>query len=364
VKSAVLGVPAVALLMSAGVASAATTQQAVKHLARPASASSVTWHHLSLLNGWHAASGWGSPSYAINGGVVYLTGGLNQPTPGSKEFAVLPKAARPPHAMYMSVSGAAGVEVTLIIFRTGVMEMSNPTSNARLFSLLAGVSYPAAGTTWHTLKLINGWKSAANTGANTGDPAYAIKNGIVYLSGSVWQPSGSNPTFAALPKAAMAGRKMYLTDFMANDTRGELILETNGTVVAFAISGPQSQAQGFTSLAAISYPAAGTKWHNLSLINGWSTWSTVTGSAAYVIKNGIVYLKGAIQETSGSNAIFANLPSAARPVHVLTMPTLTGGGTYGYLALGPHPRIVVSSNPFSNAQSFASLSAISYPVNS
>jgi hypothetical protein len=85
-KLAVLGVPAVALLMSAGVASAATTQLAAAHAvdsAHQAAAAEVSWHNLNLINGWQTASGCGSPLYAISNGVVYLTGGLAQPTPGS-----------------------------------------------------------------------------------------------------------------------------------------------------------------------------------------------------------------------------------------------------------------------------------------
>jgi len=39
-----------------------------------------------------------------------------------------------------------------------------------------------AGTTWHKLNLINGRKSGQGK-FGTGDPAYAVKNGIVYLSG-------------------------------------------------------------------------------------------------------------------------------------------------------------------------------------
>jgi len=262
----------------------------------------------------------------------------------------------------VSVAAFAGVEVTLIILPNGVMKVANPASDAQQFSSLAGVSYPVAGTTWHKLNLINGWKSAANTGANTGNPGYVVKNGVVYLSGSVWQPSGSNTTFAVLPKAAKPGVKMYLTDFTAADTRGALLIASTGAMSIF--SSPQSQAQGFTSLAAISYPARGTTWHHLTLINGWTTWSRVTGSPAYAIKNGVVYLSGAVRSTGGSNLVFANLPSAARPAHELTIATRTNGGTYGYLSVGPHPRMLVDSNPTSNAQSFASLSAISYPVNS
>ena len=370
VKSAVLATPALALLMTAGAASAATTQQtarAATHTVhrgvRPAAAANVTWHNLTLMNGWQAASGRGLPAYAISNGVVYMTGGLTQPSNGPEEFAVLPKAARPSHAMYRSVDGFAGAEVTLFILPDGSMQVySNPTSTAQQFSSLAGVSYPVAGTSWHKLSLINGWVSASAASSNTGNPAYTVKNGIVYLSGSVKQTSGSNRTFAVLPKAARAGVKIYLTDYMFQQTFGSLVITSTGAISAG--SSPQSAAQGFTSLAAISYPAKGITWHDLSLKNGWTGTSLGTGNPAYAVKNGIVYLSGSLKQPSGNFIQFTRTPAGIRPPHVLTMPILTKGGTYGYFAVGPNPRMDVNSNPFSNAQRFASLAAISYPVNS
>src|SRR5215831_5599729 len=138
---------------------------------RPASAANVTWHNLNLINGWQTASGSGSPMYAISNGVVYLTGGLTQPSPGNEEFAVLPKAARPSHAMYRSITGFAGIEVTLFILPDGVMQVfSSSTSTAQQFSSLTGVSYPVAGTTWHKQSLINGWVSANTPSGDTGNP--------------------------------------------------------------------------------------------------------------------------------------------------------------------------------------------------
>lgn len=63
----------------------------------------VTWHKLTLINGWTSSQnvyGTGNPRYAISGGVVYLSGSLHAGT--STSFAVLPKAARPAHWLYMT----------------------------------------------------------------------------------------------------------------------------------------------------------------------------------------------------------------------------------------------------------------------
>src|SRR5260370_4886320 len=50
---------------------------------------------------------------------------------------------------------------------------------------------------WHALHLRNGWVSS-NGAYQTGSPSYAVSNGVVYLSGSLNQPSGSSSTFAFL----------------------------------------------------------------------------------------------------------------------------------------------------------------------
>src|SRR5271166_1705323 len=67
-----------------------------------------------------------------------------------------------------------------------------------------GASRPAAsGVTWHRLSTINGWVSSQSPYA-TGNPSWGVRDGIVYLSGSVRQPGG-NPThneFGVLPAAA------------------------------------------------------------------------------------------------------------------------------------------------------------------
>lgn len=49
-------------------------------------------HKLTLINGWRKGIA-GSPSYSVIGGVVYLSGSLDQRVAGSDEFAVLPPGA-------------------------------------------------------------------------------------------------------------------------------------------------------------------------------------------------------------------------------------------------------------------------------
>jgi len=45
----------------------------------------------------------------------------------------------------------------------------------------------------------------------TGDPSYSVSNGMVYLSGSLHQPAGSNQVFGVLPSAAKSAYTLYLS---------------------------------------------------------------------------------------------------------------------------------------------------------
>lgn len=94
---------------------AITATAAVARTAAPA-ASRLTWHPLHLLNDWTAASGryYGVPSYAIQNGILYLSGILQaHPTTGS-EFAVLPPGARPTHFLWMLYYNFGGAGANLI----------------------------------------------------------------------------------------------------------------------------------------------------------------------------------------------------------------------------------------------------------
>jgi hypothetical protein len=73
----------------------------------------------------------------------------------------------------------------------------------------------------------------------------------VYLSGSLVQSTGTNGELAVLP-AARPSRVLYLTRYTLDDTQGWLTIYPSGAIYASAM--PYSDAQGFTSLAGISYP--------------------------------------------------------------------------------------------------------------
>jgi hypothetical protein len=129
-------------------------------------------------------------------------------------------------------------------------------------SASAATAQPAApavtGVTWHPLTPINGWHSG-QTQYSTGNPAWAVQKGVVYLSGSVIQTSGTNQELAVLPAAARPSRVLYITVYTLDGTQGWLTIYPTGQV--YASASPYSDAQGFTSLAGISFPAPAMATH-------------------------------------------------------------------------------------------------------
>jgi hypothetical protein len=355
-RSAALAVPVAALLAALpGSAASAATQQAGPAI------TGVTWHRLTLLNGWKSSQATlhtGNPSYAISGGVVYLSGSLH----GGKTitFAVLPKAARPPRVLYLPVYTQAGSRGTLLIKPDGHMAAySNPAANARGYTSLAAVSYPTASIARHKLTLANGWTSQQQQ-YNSGDPAYSIKNHVVYLSGSL--AGGTNTTFAVPGPAVAAGHFFYRSVYAFAGAVGQFSMNPAGTMSAFG-----SAAQQFTSLAGVSYPVAGVTRHKLTLLNGWKSTQQQysTANPSYSIINGVVYLSGGLHLPSGTSVQFAVLPPAARPAHVLYITVHVSGLVAGTLKIRPDGHMSAyseASNSYS--RQFTSIDAISYPHNS
>jgi hypothetical protein len=115
-----------------------------------ATSTGVTFHGLSLANGWqsqNANSGTGNPRVGLLNGVVYLKGSVAQPTPGSSLFALLPSADRPVDTMLIPVWTSGGNLGTLEITADGRMFLFSNTpcgsgNTAQCFTSLATISYP------------------------------------------------------------------------------------------------------------------------------------------------------------------------------------------------------------------------------
>src|SRR5215472_10171255 len=103
----------------------------------------MTSHKLTLKNGWTSSQSnydTGDPSYAISGGVVYLSGSMH--TAGSSQLAtVLPAAARPTHRMFIFVYTFDGAAPGwLEIMTSGKVYAYG--SGANSYTSLANISYP------------------------------------------------------------------------------------------------------------------------------------------------------------------------------------------------------------------------------
>ena len=120
----------------------------------------------------------------------------------------------------------------------------------------ASSASPAAGVSWTSLSLVNGWISE-NAAFQSGNPKVAQQSGIVYLSGSLAQPSGTSNVFATLPTADRPTHNLWITVYTINGTSGTLFIGHDGTMEASSLSScsaSQNSAQCYTSLATVSFP--------------------------------------------------------------------------------------------------------------
>jgi hypothetical protein len=332
-----------------------------------APAAGVTWHALKLRNGWKSAStkslNYGTPSYAVRNGVVYLRGGIKQPVAGSSIFGRLPAGARPSHTLWLQVlSGATPATIepgTLRIDPDGVMSAYNGLASA--FTSLGMVSFPASAIKVHAVTVEAGWESGKLAFSESGAPAYAVSHGVVYLSGSLVATVSSPPlTAALLPRAARPAHKLFLTVYTYFGTTGTIVITPGGLVEVYG-----SAANAFTSLDGISYPAASARWHVLHLDSPWKAAPSASGAGnpAYAVINGIVYFTGAAYQPTGDLGILAILPESARARNVVTALTYAGDEDWGVLT--PAGRYLIDSRqPFSVVQAFTSLAGRSYPAGS
>jgi hypothetical protein len=365
-RAARLIMPAlIAMTVIVGTAAVAAPAQALPShgsaRSAPAQAATFLWHPLPLINGWKSASQsnlvTGTPAWALSNGVVYLRGAIKQPNPGSATFAQLPPNAWPGKALYIQVWTASDTPGILYVSPDGTMDAY--TGNAVTFTSLAAVSYPKATMKSTKLVLEHGWKSSQPI-YGTGDPSYAISGGVVYLSGSM-HTGGTSHVAALLPKAARPAHQLFVQVYTFDGTPGWLQILPTGQVEAF---GPV--AADYTSLAGVSYPAAGAKWHAFALVDAWTSGLTRfhTAAPAYTVIGGVVYLTGSMYEAKHENGLWTFLPPAARTAaDVLNIETDTAGGNAGSIVITDSLGIV-SSVPYNNAEAFTSLDGIAYPQSS
>jgi hypothetical protein len=150
-----------------------------------------------------------------------------------------------------------------------------------------------------------------------------------------------------------------MTVATAAHTQGFVIVHPNGVMQAWA--DPYSDAQGFTGLAGISYPAKAMAMSKMSLENGWqssdSQWGT--GDPSYSVSNGMVYLSGSLNQPAGDIQAFGVLPPAARPAHTMYLSVYTFNGTIGLLEIDTNGTMLAYDG---GAQQYTSLAGVSFPM--
>jgi hypothetical protein len=330
--------------------------------AEPANPPVFTWHPLALSNGWKQAGNsklvYGPAEWALVNGVVYLRGAIRQPASGSDVFAVLPKAARPARNLYLEVQTADFAPGVVRIGADGTMRAY--FGNATGLTSLAAISYPAATMKQAKLGLEHGWVSSQPV-YGTGDPSYAISGGVVYLSGSL-HSSGTSHVATLLPKAARPAQPLFVQVYENAGSTGWLQILPTGQVEVF---GPFDYL--YTSLAGVSYPASGAKWHALALTAGWLSGAAKfhTAAPAYTVIGGVVYLNGSMYAgPTVSNGLWAVLPAGVKTkADVLPIEVDTSGGNSGSLAITSSLGLI-GSTPIGNARAFTSLAGVAYPQSS
>ena len=357
--AAAAAAPARAGVTQAGLAKAAPSHGSVR--SAPAKPAALTWHPITLINGWKSAGKsnlvTGTPAWALSNGVVYLRGAIEQPNAsGSFIAGQLPKSARPTRDLYLQVFTTPNVPGVLYIGANGTLDAY--FGNSYNFTSLSAVSYPAATMNSHKIALEHGWVSSQSS-YDTGDPSYAVSGGVVYLSGSM-HSTGTSPVATLLPKAARPAQQLYVPVYTFDGSTGWLQILPTGQLKVFGLDAAE-----YTSLAGISYPAVGAKWHTFALEDGWKSGLARfhTANPAYTVIGGVVYLTGSMYAATGNIGLWTDLPAATRTHDVLEIEVAALTGTSGAIAITSSLGIV-SSTPFANAKAFTSLAAVAYPQSS
>jgi hypothetical protein len=258
-----------------------------------------------------------------------------------------------------AVAPAVALAAVCVFIGGGAAQASTGTSSAP--------ATPAIGVSWHDLSLLNNWQWAGIAG--TGHPRWAVRDGIVYLTGSMYESSGSGDLVAKLPRAARPAHALYVEAYagpglgLAHIT---LFIQSNGSITIYhGASATFADAQAFTSLAGITYPAAGgiaaVRARKLHLMNGWvsrqDTWHT--GDPSYYVAGGVVYLSGSLHRTSGASATVTRLPVAARPAQNTFLTVYTWRNRAGIVEI-LRTGYVIAYGP--GAKSFTSLAGITFPA--
>jgi len=118
-------------------------------VAAKASPPKITWHALSLKNGWQGGSKSfgstiGNPEYTVSNSIVYLTGVADRTTQTvPSEIGLLPRSARPKHNLWFEAYNYAATGESSIEVRSNGQVIVLGTGNDQyFFTSLAGIEFP------------------------------------------------------------------------------------------------------------------------------------------------------------------------------------------------------------------------------
>ena len=310
-----------------------------------------------LLNGWtNYGFGTGQAAHAFQAGFSHLRGAIKNGT--SPIAFILPAGERPNANVYLPVNLWNATKGRLRIEANGTVSVSaegGAFAIAQGVTSLEGVSFavnPISGLV--PLALQNGW-----TGGPFGTrPAAAIKiDNVVRLVGAV--ANGTSSTIFTLPAGMAPSADVYLPVDLYGGSKGRIKINTAGTATVQA-EGPFSNAQGFTSLEGVAFPAGTSGFNCMAPQPGWTGAPFGTRMPCAKIVGGILRMTGAVS-TTGTNPVPLILPAGHRPSVNTYVSVDLCNAKQGRVLIQPSGVVTVQpKGPWIDARCFASLEGVSF----
>jgi hypothetical protein len=210
---------------------------------------------------------------------------------------------------------------------------------------------------WQPLSLQNGWQSS-NSQWQSGDPEYCVDNGVVYLAGSLNQPVAGSDEVAVLPPQARPTSNDYLAIYTYQGAEGSLDIQSDGSMVVWG--GKSTQ---YTSLAGISFPAAGAALQSFPPDAGYQSADSLwgTGDPSYLLSDGAVHLAGSLTSTK-PGWYLAAIPGPIEPDRCVETNVYTYAGTVDSLVVDVDTSFMADAATPNFSAPFISLAGVSYPA--
>jgi hypothetical protein len=116
--------------------------------------------------------------------------------------------------------------------------------------------------------------------------------------------------------------------------------------------------------ANLAYHLPKLVWHKLTLVNDWENANSNLRAPAWAVDaQGIVHLRGGMDETAAISGKFTTVPVAIRPTVSVWMATSLLGGQPGSIAIDPLGRAYAFDPTLGgNERSFTSLDGVTYAL--